>query len=117
MKGYSRKIIPRDSVIFEEGEMANCAYLLKSGKVEIITYRDGKRILLTTILPNQLFGELGLIDNSPRSATAIATATSEVIFVSPEDIKRQMANLDEFMKYWFSYLSDRIKDLSKRVQD
>ena len=117
MDAFSRKIIPQNTMIFEEGDIATCAYLLKSGKVEITTYHDGKRILLATILPNQIFGELALIDNSPRSATATTAASSEVIFVKPEDIERRMENLDEFMKYWVAYLTERIRNLSKRVRD
>ncbi len=117
MDAFNRKIVPQNSMIFGEGDIANCAYLLKSGKVEITTYRDGKRVLLATIHPNQLFGELALIDNSPRSATATTAAPSEVIFVKPEDIERHMENLDEFMKYWVTYLTERIRDLSKRVRD
>jgi len=117
MKGFSRRTFPTNNMIFQEGDIANCAYLLKSGKVNITVYRGGEHVRLTTILPNQLFGELALIDGSPRSATATAAEPSEVIVVKPEDMARHMEGLDEFMKYWISYLMDRIRDLSKRVQE
>jgi CRP-like cAMP-binding protein len=116
-KSFSRKAIARDTMIFQEGDIANCAYLLKSGRVEITHYKNGKHVLLTTIMPNQLFGELALIHQKPRSATAIAVDPCEVIVVKPEDMKRHMDGLDEFMKYWVAYLMDRIRDLSKRVDD
>lgn len=113
---FSRKTVGANTVIFEEGESASCAYLLKSGKVDITQSKGGKTIHLTTILPNQIFGELALLDDSPRSATAIATEPSELVFVKPEDIARRMAGMDEFTKYWITYLTERVRDLSNRVQ-
>lgn len=112
----NRKVFKQDSKIFKEGDIAECAFLLKSGQVSISTFRDGKHVLLTTIKPNQIFGELALIDKSPRSATAIAIEPSEVVVVHPEDIDRQLENCDKFMKYWVGYLTDRIRELSKRVE-
>ncbi|RED46144.1 Crp/Fnr family transcriptional regulator [Aestuariispira insulae] len=112
----NRKIIPANSVIFHEGDVGNKAYLLKSGKVRITTTKEGEVVLLTTVMPNQLFGELALLDGSPRSATAIALEQCEVVIVRPEDIERQLDGVDEFMRYWVTYLTQRIKDLSKRVE-
>jgi hypothetical protein len=37
--------------------------------------------------------------------------------VKHEDIERHIDGLDEFMKYWVSYLTERIRDLSARVGD
>jgi CRP-like cAMP-binding protein len=54
--------------IFREGDPASELYVIKSGKVEI---RHGNR-LLDTLDGNNIFGEMALIDNAPRSATAVA---------------------------------------------
>ncbi|MGB0670752.1 MAG: Crp/Fnr family transcriptional regulator [Rhodospirillales bacterium] len=122
IKGRSDRILKRRTfrqyeVIFQEGEPAQYAYLLKSGRVEIITSRDSEPVVLTVIQPNQLFGELALIDGAPRSATAFASEESEAVLVEAEDIKRQLEGVDDFMKFWVAYLTDRIRDLSKRVQE
>lgn len=117
MKISNRKTIPKNTVIFREGDFANCAYLLKSGSVAISTIRDKEHILLTQIIPNQIFGELALIDGSPRSATATTIEDCEVLIVFPEDIERQLDTGEEFMKYWVEYLTERIRDLSKRIHN
>ena len=116
-KSFSRKVFPSHTIIFREGDIVNCAYLLKAGRVEITTRKSGNDVLLTTILPNQLFGELALIDGTPRSATAIALEPAEVVVVKPEDINRHLDGLDNFMRYWVDYLTDRVRDLSARVND
>ncbi|MGB0684066.1 MAG: Crp/Fnr family transcriptional regulator [Magnetovibrionaceae bacterium] len=121
-KSRSDRILTRmrfreNEVIFQEGDRALAAYLLKSGAVEIITSNDGEPVVLTTIQPNQLFGELALIDGTPRSATAYATMESEVVVVRPEDIERELDEAGDFMRYWVEYLTERIRDLTKRVMD
>lgn len=117
MKEISRRTYPAGQTIFHESDVANCAYLLKSGAVEITTQKDGKPILLTTIRANQIFGELALIDASPRSATATAIEATEVVVIKAEDLDRQLNNLDGFMKYWVTYLTERVRELSKRIEE
>ena len=111
----SRKVFPANSIVFQEGEMANCAYLLKSGQVEITTVRDGQMVHLTSVTPNQLFGEMALLDGSARSATATCLVQSEVVIVNDHDIKQQLEKLEPFMRYWIDYLTDRVRDLTKRA--
>lgn len=59
-------------VIFREGEPAQELYIVKSGRVEV---RLGNRVLDT--LPElSIFGEMALVDHSPRSATSTVSATA-----------------------------------------
>jgi CRP/FNR family transcriptional regulator, cyclic AMP receptor protein len=55
-------------VIFQQGDAAKELFVIQSGTVEI---RLGNRVL-DTLLQLSMFGEMALIDSSPRSATAIA---------------------------------------------
>ncbi len=65
-------------IIFQEGDPAEELFIVKSGKVEI---RLGNR-LLDTLGDMSIFGEMALIDNGPRSATAIAATDSMLVPVS-----------------------------------
>jgi len=64
--------------IFWEGDAGNEVFVVKSGHVEI---RFGDR-LLDKLKENDLFGEMALVDTSPRSATVIATTDVEVVPLS-----------------------------------
>lgn len=55
-------------VVFREGERGEELFVIKSGKVEV---RTGNR-RLETLGENEIFGEMALIDDSPRSATVVA---------------------------------------------
>ncbi len=54
--------------IFQEGDAADCLYVVHNGESDITL---GKR-LLKTLRPGEIFGEMALIDGAPRSATAVA---------------------------------------------
>ena len=109
------KIFEEETIIFREGESAACAYLIQTGRVEIVTTRDGEDIHLTSLKGGQLFGEMALMDDKPRSATAVAWERTEVIVVRREDIQRKLQASDPFIRYWLEFLAERVKDLSGRV--
>jgi CRP/FNR family cyclic AMP-dependent transcriptional regulator len=62
-------------VIFHEGDPAEELFIVKSGKVEV---RLGNR-LLDTLPEFSIFGEMALIDRSPRSATVVAATDATVV--------------------------------------
>lgn len=65
---------PDQAVIFEEGEISDCLYLVLGGQVEL-RKRIGpeKYQTMTFSKPNDFFGELGVLDGSPRSTQAVAS--------------------------------------------
>jgi CRP-like cAMP-binding protein len=65
-------------VIFDKEDRADVMYIIKSGKVEIFR---GNR-LLETVSPNNIFGEMALVDPAPRSAMAIAATDVQIVPVS-----------------------------------
>ena len=69
----SVKVYQKSDVIFEENTCGNEMYILKSGKVRL-ALGDTKQGADVGCIeqPGEFFGEMALIDNSPRSATAIA---------------------------------------------
>jgi CRP-like cAMP-binding protein len=69
---HSRSYRRGDS-IFHEGESGDCLYVVASGLVKVFTASEsGDEMLLATLRPPDMFGELALIDGGPRSASAAA---------------------------------------------
>jgi len=67
------RIYRRSEVIFEENDSGNEMYIVSSGSVKLYTQTgSGQRTLLSVLKPGDHFGEMALIDGSPRSATAVA---------------------------------------------
>lgn len=59
-------------VIFQEGYPADNAYIIQTGKVEIYQTKDGQEQIIATLGPGEMFGEYGVLDDHPRTASARA---------------------------------------------
>ena len=72
--------------IFKEGDPSLGMYIVKDGAVDIVSgAHAGQSVLLATLTPGDFFGEQGLIDDAPRSASAIARGATEAIgFFKPD---------------------------------
>jgi CRP/FNR family transcriptional regulator, cyclic AMP receptor protein len=63
------------SVIFREGQERDCMYVVKAGQVDLLVRGQ----LAETVSEEGFFGELAMIDNSPRTATAVAKTDCTII--------------------------------------
>jgi len=70
---------PAGSLIFESGEMGEALYIVESGKVKIFRQSfGGKAKVLAYVHAGDVFGEMSLVEDRPRSATALAVAPTVV---------------------------------------
>lgn len=106
--------------IFYEGEPGTGMYVIKSGEVQILKKHQDKEILIATLSPGDFFGELALLDESPRSATARATVMSEIIGIFRPDLldlvkrdpwsgSRILIRLSELIGLRLKEASDKLK--------
>ena len=116
-KGYTTDKVnsyPKGTVIFREGEAANCMYDIHFGRVGIYTgYGTADEKLLTELFPDKFFGEMGMIDAEPRSATAVTMmddTTLETIY--PEDLTVLMEKNPLKVDMIMQHLSYRLRKLT-----
>jgi CRP/FNR family transcriptional regulator len=76
-----------DEVVFEEGEVGSCCYVLHSGEVKVLRrLPDGRRITLSRMGPGNIFGELALFNGERRSASVVALEWASAIALAAEDV-------------------------------
>ena len=76
----SQTTLRRGEVLFNEGDSGDRLYILITGKVNLAhTSVDGRENLLSVLAPGEVVGELTLFDPGPRSTTATAVATTELL--------------------------------------
>ena len=72
----------KDARVFEEGSAADCCYVMTSGRARVVVAGEGDaEIVLGTVRPKGLVGELALFDRAPRSASLIAVEPSHFIVI------------------------------------
>ena len=75
--------------IFAEGDPSYYCYQIVRGKVDIVLSPGGRREVIATLGPGEVFGEMGVIDSGPRSATAIAAEDTECVVFGAFDLLDQ----------------------------
>lgn len=74
-------------IIFNAGEYGDALYIVRSGEVELfVKDTAGQKIVLTTVEQNEIFGELSMLDERPRSATAMALTDTELFLLDRDDL-------------------------------
>ena len=116
-KVLERRPFPAGAAIFQEGQAAREAFVILRGEVDIVTKNSaGERVTLTTLKTGQMFGELALMADMKRTASAIARGPCEVMALSQDLLKRKLDEADPLLQFWISYLSERVIELSKRAK-
>jgi len=92
-----RRLFPRGTTIFKQGEQADAAYILESGSIQIFKMINGRRVPLGHVQKWGLFGEMGLIDSSPRMAAAYVTEDATCTVLSKESFNRMIAGAADGM--------------------
>jgi uncharacterized membrane protein len=81
-----RKLAAGDT-LFQVGEPGESLYVVRTGEVELfIKDTAGQRIPLAIVGAGEVFGELALLDRSPRTATAVALADTELFELDRDDL-------------------------------
>ncbi|CUW39202.1 Predicted Signal transduction protein [Magnetospirillum sp. XM-1] len=99
-------------VIFRQGDSADMAYLIEAGTIQIRHDGPGECEArpLALLGPGEVFGELGVIDGEPRSATAIAQTPARLVTVRAEKIQQSIARSDPFFAELMRKLVGRLRN-------
>jgi CRP-like cAMP-binding protein len=104
-------------VIFREGQEADCAFYLESGTVEILKQGPGGNVVVARLEPGALFGEMALIDDAARSATAMAATDVSLVPVERAVFDAKLAKMDPFITKVFRKLIRNLRDTTKAAVD
>lgn len=114
-KNVNRKLYFAGNVIFREGESGTRAFLIKEGEVEIRKQLGNREVVLGTIQKGSIFGEMALIDDQPRMASAVAVRDTTVIIISREALQAKLATADPFVRGLLNIFVRNIRSMSKRI--
>jgi len=104
-----RATYPHDTTIFLQGDAGDTAYLIERGQVEISTESGGRKLVLAILQQGDLFGEMALIDNSSRSATAAALGDVELSVISHDYLYSKMGRADPLINLLLRVILQRFR--------
>ena len=111
--------VPEGEYFFRESEVPDFIYVLESGSVSVLKSWLGKNYKIRHLGPGDCFGEMALIDLSPRSASVIAVADCSAISLSPDCVhKLSDRNLEQFALIQMNMareLSRRLRVADERI--
>ncbi len=84
--------------LFQEGDQGDRAYVVQEGNVDIVKNGVDGEVILGTVEKGGIFGEMALIDDQPRMASAIAADTSTVIVINRDVFQRKLQKCDPFVR-------------------
>ncbi len=105
--------VPKDGVVFKQGDRATSFYLIYNGSVRIARKQQGKEIQLARLVKDDYFGEMALVVNRLRSATVTAT-TDTLLLVLPRDHFRQLYKQAPHLRENLS-LAIKSRELSRQL--
>ena len=101
--------------IFKEGAPGDGMYVVDEGRVEILLGADDPEPrVLSNVGPGGIFGEMAIIDEKPRSATARAAVDSTLRFIPHEDALRLFSQSPQLVLALMRYFSNRMRDSNTR---
>jgi CRP/FNR family cyclic AMP-dependent transcriptional regulator len=113
-KFLERKVFFPGQKIFGEGEEGTRAYVVERGMIEISkTGPDGEERVLGTVAQGGIFGEMALIDNQPRMATARAVQETTCIFISRASFDEKMRKADPFIRGLLQIFVRNIRNMTQ----
>jgi hypothetical protein len=106
-------------IIIEEGTRGTSAYVIMSGAVEVLKMSGDKEVVVATLGEGRVFGEMGLIEDRPRSATIRALSELEVRIINRDQfndlLKTKPAILIPIIKTLFERLREASNLLVQRA--
>ncbi len=105
-----------NEVIFWEGDAADLFYIVLDGHVQIKRSRpNGNSLILASLGPGQFFGEMALMSNSPRTATAFALEPTSLLGMTQKQFLEMLQDNNVFALKMIRTLCERLKTLGDQL--
>jgi len=105
-----------ESMIFCECQSGTELYIIQKGRVKISKIVDNSEVLLAVLREGDMFGEMALLENKPRSATAITAAEEcQLLAVNRQNFNQMVTTQPQLIARLTTTLADRIWAMYKQL--
>lgn len=116
---FERYIVthPMGEIIFSDGEIGNEMYIIQSGVVEIIKTIAGETRVLSTLEKGDFFGEMSVLEDVPRIASARAKTDVELVKINGAMFDTMLKSNTEIAVRMMRKLSRRLREVTAMLED
>lgn len=108
---------PADTMIFSESQGGAEMYIIQTGKVEISKVVDGNEVVLAVLKQGDMFGEMALLENKPRSASAIARESCRLLVVNRANFNQMVTTQPQLIARLTTTLAERLWSMSRQLDN
>jgi CRP/FNR family cyclic AMP-dependent transcriptional regulator len=112
----TRRSASRSTTIMAGGDATDSLYIVLSGRLKVMmSDSDGKEVILSILGPGEFFGEMGLIDDEPRSASVVTIEPCELLSISKRDFKKTLSENAEMSMAVMRGLVRRLREADRKI--
>ena len=112
----TRRSASRSTTIMAGGDATDSLYIVLSGRLKVMmSDAEGKEVILTILGPGEFFGEMGLIDDEPRSASVVTIEPCELLSISKRDFKKCLVDNSEMSMAVMRGLVRRLREADRKI--
>ena len=112
--GRFSRTFHQGDIIFSEFEVGDTFYLIQSGRVQLVKLAGDNERTLDILYPSEMFGEMAILENSPRSASAIALAEVKVLEFNSQNFEILLLGNPQIALKLLKMFCKRIYDSKRR---
>ena len=111
-----RKAYPKNSAVVVAGDPADALYIVISGRLKVMmSDKEGREVILAILNQGDFFGEMGLIDQAPRSANVVAIEPCELLTITRADFTKCLQKNFELTMNVIRGLVKRLREADKKI--
>lgn len=111
-----RKNVGRNARIIGAGDPTDSLYIVINGRLKVLmSDEQGREVILSILGPGEFFGEMGLLDDSPRSASVVALEACELLAISKTEFKRSLAENFDLSLTVMRGLVKRLREADRKI--
>ena len=112
----SRKPYPRDSAVIAAGDPTDALYVVISGRLKVVmSGNEGREAILAILNRGDFFGEMGLIDQGPRSASVVTIEPCELLTITRTDFMKCLQKNFDLAMNVIRGLVGRLREADKKI--
>jgi CRP-like cAMP-binding protein len=103
-------------VVFREGDPGAQMFVIQTGRVELTRHVRGRELHLATLPPGEFFGEMAIVNNRPRSATATVLEETRLLVLDGKTFEQMVRNNTEIAVRMIKKLAARLQQANQQVE-